>query len=194
MGGHRNSYGYGDDEYHYSYSSTPPRSRYPEFSRNLDKDHVRTAARPDRGREIGYNDRPARRHYDDYGDRKQHDEAMYRREDRPSRHRGRSLHNEEDAEYRWRGGRHRSRPSVRAHSEHRLVEAATAGLAAGVTEVVRARHDSDRGRRAVTAAISAAAVDALVSKGDERNRGRHLVESAVGGLLIDRLANGRSAK
>ncbi|TFB00476.1 hypothetical protein CCMA1212_007570 [Trichoderma ghanense] len=193
MSRHRGSRGYIDDEHRYSSSRTRPLSQYPELARDTDKENFRTVVRPEREREIKHRDRPPRRRYDDYGDMSKHNGTRYHHhEGRSCRPRGRSLHNEDVVEHRRRG--HRPSGNTRAHSEHRLVEAATAALAAGVTEAVRARHDPNRSRRAVTAAVSAAAVDALASKGDEPKRGRHLVESAVSGLLIDRLANGRSGK
>ncbi|KAL7807419.1 hypothetical protein V8C26DRAFT_414782 [Trichoderma gracile] len=179
-----------DDEQQYSSPHTRPLSRYSELARGTGKEYPKTTVRPKRVCEIDYRDKPVRRQYDGCDDRSRHDEARHR----PSRRRCHSLHTKNDVEYRRRGDRHRSKATARTQGEHRLVEAATAGLAAGVTEAVRARHDPDRSRRAVTAAVSAAAVDALASNGDERKRGRHLVESAVSGLLIDRLANRRSGK
>lgn len=192
MSRYRDSYDYGDDEYRYSSCDARPLRRYPKLARGTDKEQPRAAVRPEGVREIDYHDRPAGRQYDDYGERSKHKEARHRREGRPSRQRVRSFHNENDVEYRRRGDHHRSQANTRTRSEHGLVEAATAGLAAGVTEAMRARHDPNRTRRAVTAAVTAAAVDALASNGDKRKRGRHLVESAVSGLLVDRLVNGRS--
>ncbi|KAL7940195.1 hypothetical protein V8C42DRAFT_363650 [Trichoderma barbatum] len=199
MPSHRSSYEYRDDEIHYGFSSSPPPRRLYEFAHAGDG-HLREARKiaksgarlPERERVVEYYDRPSPNHHNQHGERHRADEAMSYREVRQSRRRGRSLHNEDDVDYRRHGGHHHHRPHTRAHSEHRLVEAATAALTAGVTEAVRARHDPDRSRRAVTAAVSAAAVDALVSKGEDRKSGRHIAESAVSGLLIDRLANGRS--
>lgn len=202
MPARRDTYDSSDDEHRHSYSYTPPSKRYPRPTRDSDKHRLSrtrrtassTVARPEKERDVDYDDRTARRHYKNYDERAKNEEEMYHREARRSGRRGRSLHNEDDAEYRQRGDRYRSRTRTRARSEGRLVEAAKAGLVAGVTEAVRVRHDSNRARRAVTAAVSAAAVDAFVSKGDDRHRGRHLVESAVSGLLIDRLANGQSRR
>lgn len=151
-------------------------------------------AQPDRGREIDcYNISSRRpRHY---GDEHRHDELISYRDVGQSRRRGRSLHSEDSIHDRRHGRYHyRGSSRVRSHSEHRLAEAATAALTAGLTEAVRARHNPDRFKRTITAAVGAAAVDAFVSKGKDQKNGRHIAESAVGGLLIDRLAHGRSKK
>ncbi|KAL7911503.1 hypothetical protein GGI35DRAFT_442965 [Trichoderma velutinum] len=198
---HRSSYEYSDDEIRYGTPHSPPRDRHYEFAHPVEEGHFRevketaksTARRPDRERPVEYYDRPGRRHRNQHGDRHGKEE-MSHREIRQSGRRGRSLHNEDDVEYRRRGDHRHHRSRTRARSEHRLVEVATAALTAGVTEAIRARHDPERSRRAVTAAVSAAAMDAFVSKEDNRKSGRHIVESAVGGLLVDRLANGRSRK
>ncbi|KAL6799700.1 hypothetical protein J3E68DRAFT_396482 [Trichoderma sp. SZMC 28012] len=193
----RSSDEYSDDDIRYGTSHSPPPGRRYGSTHPIEEDHFRevksTTRRPGRERVVDYHDRQTRRHHNHHGGRHGQDEAMSYREVRQSGRRGRSLHNEDDVEYRRRDHRHH-RSRTRARSEHRLVEVATAALTAGVTEAIRARHDPERSRRAVTAAVSAAAMDAFVSKDDDRKRGRHIVESAVGGMIVDRLANGRSRK
>ncbi|KAL7952698.1 hypothetical protein V8C34DRAFT_318822 [Trichoderma compactum] len=187
-----------DDEIRYGISHSPPPSQLYEYTHPVEEGHFcevkSTARRLGRERVIDYHDRSIRRHHNHYGGRHGQDGATSYREVRQSGHRGRSLHNEDDVEYRRRGDHRHHRSRTRARSEHRLVEVATAALTAGVTEAVRARHDPERSRRAVTAAVSAAAMDAFVSKDDDRKRGRDIVESAVGGMIVDRLANGRSKR
>ncbi|KAL6818081.1 hypothetical protein GGI42DRAFT_335 [Trichoderma sp. SZMC 28013] len=194
----RSSDEYRDDGIRYGISHSPPPSQLYEFTHPVEEGHFRevksTARRPGSERVIDYHDRSIRKHRNHHGGRHGQDEAMSYREVRQSGRCGRSLHNEDDVEYRRRGDHRHHRSRTRARSEHRLVEVATAALTAGVTEAIRARHDPERSRRAVTAAVSAAAMDAFVSKDDDRKRGRHIVESAVGGMIVDRLANGRSRK
>ncbi|KAK4065864.1 uncharacterized protein Triagg1_8416 [Trichoderma aggressivum f. europaeum] len=194
----RSSYEYSDDEMRYGVSHPSRPSRLYESSHPVKEGHFRevksTARGPERERVVEHHDRPVRRHHNQHSGRHGQGEIMPHREARQSGRRGRSLHNEDDVEYRKRGDHHHHRSHTRARSENRLVEVATAALTAGVTEAIRARHDPERSRRAVTAAVSAAAMDALVSKDDDGKRGRHIVESAVGGMIVDRLANGRSRK
>ncbi|KAL6694259.1 hypothetical protein J3F84DRAFT_378988 [Trichoderma pleuroticola] len=194
----RGSYEYSDDEIRYGVSHPSPPSRLYESTHPVKEGHFReaksTARGSERERAVEYYDRPMRRHHNQHSSRHGQDEITPYREVRQSGRRGRSLHNEDDVEYRRRGDHRHHQSRTRARSEHRLVEVATAALTAGVTEAIRARHDPERSRRAVTAAVSAAAMDALVSKDDDRKRGRHIVESAVGGMIVDRLANGRSRK
>jgi len=47
-----------------------------------------------------------------------------------------------------------------------------------------------KGRRIVTAAISAAGIDALLDKNTDGKSKRHIVKSIIGGLVINRLVNG----
>lgn len=204
-GRHRNTYADYYDEADYRPSRSP--SRFHQFVHAVHdgqfheaKDIAKSAVkRQGTGREVepydyyDYYERPTRHHHDDYSYGSRHrDSDYYYDGDYPER-RGRSLHSE-DRHYgrRMDDSRHHRQPRARSHSENRIKEAATAALAAGITEAVRSRHSQDQSKRAITAAVGAAAVDAFVSNGEGRKKGRHIAESAVSGLLIDRLANGRS--
>jgi len=147
-------------------------------------------AKQHRGREFYCE--PKLQHHSHYGNSHSRDESISYRDERQSRRRCRSLHSENDTYVRKRDHQHHNgRRRAHSHDGQHLTEVATAALLAGLTETVRAGHNSNRSRRAVTAAIGAAAVDAFASKGNVRGQGSQITKSLIGGLLIDRLANGR---
>ncbi|KHO01926.1 uncharacterized protein MAM_00927 [Metarhizium album ARSEF 1941] len=142
--------------------------------------------------EAAFSDRLTRRCHDDAPGRGHRDADYHGYEGRRPRP-GPSRHMEErHVGRRERSSHRREQPRARCQSENRVKEAATAALAAGLAEAIKSRHSRDQSKRAITAAVGAAAVDAFVSNGEEHGKGRHIAESAVSGLLIDRLAHGSS--
>ncbi|KAI9875067.1 MAG: hypothetical protein M1823_007552, partial [Watsoniomyces obsoletus] len=80
-------------------------------------------------------------------------------------------------------------------------EALKAALLAGVAEAVRARKEpggwgGDKGKRVLTAAISAGGVDGILShnRGDKDHSTRDVIGSAVAGLATNRIVNGPRSK
>ncbi|OAQ65872.2 hypothetical protein VFPPC_14252 [Pochonia chlamydosporia 170] len=192
-GRHRETYAEYHDNTDYRPSRSP--SRFDQFVHAVNnsqfheaKDIAKSAVtRHGTGREVepyaydyyDYHERPTRRHHDDYTYGSGHRHSDYYDREYPSR-RGRSLHSD-DRHYSRRADdtRHHRQVRARSHSENRIKEAATAAIAAGLTEAVRSRHSRDQSRRAITAAVGAAAVDAFVSNGEDRKKGRHIAESAL---------------
>lgn len=159
-----------------------------------------SVSRPEKSREVvtydyyDNHDQPTHQHHEYFEYDKKHGNHRYYREEDHHLPRGRSLHSEDRYYNRRRDSSHERRHKRATSHENRITEAATAALAAGLTEAVRSRHSRDQSKRAITAAIGAAAVDTFVSNGRDRNKGRHIAESAASGLLIDHLANGRSRR
>jgi hypothetical protein len=70
---------------------------------------------------------------------------------------------------------------------------------AGAAEAIRARKDPGewtgaKGRRVLTAAISAGGVDGLIDRDPNKHEGRHVVESVLAGLATNHLVNGSRSK
>ncbi|KAJ5151964.1 hypothetical protein N7492_010259 [Penicillium capsulatum] len=91
---------------------------------------------------------------------------------------------------RDRGGRrHRER------SEQRIAQAARAALTAGAVEAFRSRKEPGewtgaKGKRVLTAAVTAAGTDGLVDKDPNKHSKRHVVESTLAGLAANHFMNG----
>ncbi|KAJ5587738.1 uncharacterized protein N7459_003503 [Penicillium hispanicum] len=110
-----------------------------------------------------------------------------------SRHRGRSYsassRSRSRSGSRDRGHRHRER------SQQRIAQAARAALISGAVEAFRARKDpgewtGEKGKRILTAAVTAAGTDGLVDKDPKRHSKRHVVESTLAGLAASHFLNG----
>lgn len=124
------------------------------------------------------------------------DDYDYDRDYRGGRSRGRE------------GRRHRSYscsvPRSRSRGRHakredQLAQAVKAALVAGAAEAFRARKDpgswtGEKGKRVLTAAISAGGVDGLIDRDPNRHGGRHVVESVLAGLATNYLVNGGRSK
>lgn len=70
---------------------------------------------------------------------------------------------------------------------------------AGAAEAFRARKDpgswtGEKGKRVLTAAISAGGVDGLIDRDPNKHGGRHVVESVLAGLATNHLVNGGRSK
>lgn len=107
-----------------------------------------------------------------------------------SRHRGRG------GDRRRRGSSSRSRSSSRSVDQSKKVQQAIkAAVIAGATEAIRSRKEpggwsGEKGKRVLTAAISAGGVNELLNKDPHKKGTRHTVEAVVGGLVGNRLLNG----
>lgn len=76
-----------------------------------------------------------------------------------------------------------------------MQQALKAAVIAGATEAMRSRKEpggwtGEKGKRVLTAAISAGGITELVSKDPDKKGARHTVEAVVGGLVGNRLLNG----
>ncbi|EPS32172.1 hypothetical protein PDE_07132 [Penicillium oxalicum 114-2] len=124
--------------------------------------------------------------------------------DRTDRRRGRS-----SSRYRSRGrdyssSRSRSRSHSRsrrrdhrdrAKSQEKLVQAARAALTAGAVEAFKSRNDPGKwagakGKRVLTAAVTAAGTDGLLDKDPNKHSGRHVIESTLAGLAASHFVGG----
>lgn len=122
-----------------------------------------------------------------------------------SRSRSRSRDRDSRARSRRRRGSSsssgsRSRGKSRNGKKERGAEALKAALLAGVVEAVRARKEpggwgGEKGKRVLTAAVSAGGVDGILShnrSGDHSTR--DVIGSAVAGLATNRIVNGARSK
>ncbi|KKK15449.1 hypothetical protein AOCH_007239 [Aspergillus ochraceoroseus] len=86
----------------------------------------------------------------------------------------------------------------RPHSdkgEQRITQAVKAALTAGAIEAFRVRKEPGewtgaKGRRVLTAAITAGGTDGLVDRDPSRHSKRHIIESTLTGLATNRIVNG----
>lgn len=123
--------------------------------------------------------------------------------------RSRSRSRDRDHRARSRNGRGRSSSSSRSRGGKRdksrgraqVTEALKAALLAGVGEAVRARKEpggwgGDKGKRVLTAAISAGGVDGILShnRGDKDHSTRDVIGSAISGIATSRIVNGPRSK
>lgn len=105
--------------------------------------------------------------------------------------RGRSRRYHSDSRSRSRGHR--------AKSEARIAQAMKAALAAGAAEAFRVRSQpgpwtGDKGKRVLTAAVSAGGVDGLIDRDPNKHGGRHVLESILAGMATNHLVNGSRSK
>ncbi|EEA20589.1 conserved hypothetical protein [Talaromyces marneffei ATCC 18224] len=87
----------------------------------------------------------------------------------------------------------------RAKSEARIAQAMKAALAAGAAEAFRVRSmpgpwTGEKGRRVLTAAVSAGGVDGLIDRDPNKHGGRHVLESILAGMATNHLVNGGRSK
>ncbi|KAJ5939574.1 hypothetical protein N7466_002708 [Penicillium verhagenii] len=101
-----------------------------------------------------------------------------------------------DSRSRSRGGGDRDRERRRRErSEGRISQAARTALTAGAVEAFRARKEPGewtgaKGKRILTAAVTAAATDGLVDKDPKKHSKRHMIESTLAGLAANHFVNG----
>ncbi|KAE8348288.1 hypothetical protein BDV28DRAFT_164671 [Aspergillus coremiiformis] len=103
-------------------------------------------------------------------------------------HHGRS-HSYSPSPTRSRSRRRRER------SEQRIAQAMKAALTAGAVEAFRVRNEpgewtGEKGKRILTAALTAGGTDGLVDRDPNKHSKRHIIESTLAGLAANRLVNG----
>ncbi|KAJ5794188.1 hypothetical protein N7457_000787 [Penicillium paradoxum] len=112
----------------------------------------------------------------------------------PSRHRHRS-YSRSPSDSRSRSRHHGSRR--RDKSEQRIVQAARAALTAGAVEAFKQRKQPGdwagaKGKRVLTAAVTAGGADGLVDKDPKKHGTRHVLESTLAGLAASHFIGGGS--
>jgi hypothetical protein len=104
--------------------------------------------------------------------------------------------------------RDRSSSSSRSRSRRRggkprgkedLAQVIKAAVAAGAAEAFRSRHQpggwaGDKGKRVLTAAITAGGVDKLIDRDPHKHGKRNVIGSALAGLATNRLVNGSRSR
>ncbi|GIC92075.1 uncharacterized protein Aud_008532 [Aspergillus udagawae] len=120
-----------------------------------------------------------------------------------SRHRdhsrGRS-HGHHGRSHSYSPSRSRSRDRHRrGKSEQRMAQAVRAALTAGAVEAFRVRKEPGewagaKGKRVLTAAITAAGTDGLVDRDPNKHSKRHIIESTLAGLAANHFVNGPRSK
>ncbi|PKX94348.1 uncharacterized protein P174DRAFT_460425 [Aspergillus novofumigatus IBT 16806] len=120
-----------------------------------------------------------------------------------SRHRdhsrGRS-HGHHGRPHSYSPSRSRSRDRHRRDkSEQRMAQAARAALTAAAVEAFRVRKEpgewtGDKGKRVLTAAVTAAGTDGLVDRDPNKHSKRHIIESTLAGLAANHFVNGPRSK
>ncbi|KAJ5589158.1 hypothetical protein N7537_011836 [Penicillium hordei] len=117
-----------------------------------------------------------------------------------SRHRNRSYSrssSDSRSRSRHRGSRKRDGGSKRDKSEQRIAQAARAALTAGAVEAFKQRKEpgewaGTKGKRVLTAAVTAGGTDGLVDKDPSKHGTRHVVESTLAGLAASHFVGGGS--
>lgn len=115
--------------------------------------------------------------------------------ERSERGRGRSSSHHRGRDYSSSRSRNRSRGNHRERSEQRLAQAARAALTAGAVEAFKSRKEPGswtgaKGKRILTAAVTAAGADGLLDKDPNKHSGRHVVESTLAGLAASHFVGG----
>lgn len=123
-----------------------------------------------------------------------------RHSDRTDRGRARSSSRRRGRDYSSSRSRSRSRSrdrdrNHRQRSEQRIAQAARAALTAGAVEAFKSRKDPGewtgaKGKRILTAAVTAAGADGLLDKDPKKHSGRHVVESTLAGLAASHFVGG----
>ncbi|QQK46682.1 Xanthine uracil permease family [Penicillium digitatum] len=121
---------------------------------------------------------------------------------RDDRGRGRSQSHRRHRSYSRSSSDSRSRSrhrgsSKRDKSEQRIIQAARAALTAGAVEAFKQRKEpgewaGTKGKRVLTAAITAGGTDGLVDKDPSKHGTRHVIESTLAGLAASHFIGGGS--
>ncbi|PYH90652.1 hypothetical protein BO71DRAFT_412442 [Aspergillus ellipticus CBS 707.79] len=115
------------------------------------------------------------------------------------RDRGRS-HGRDHRSYSYSPSPTRDRSRHRRDkSEQRIAQAVRAALAAGAVEAFRVRKDpgewtGEKGKRILTAAITAGGTDGLVDRNPDKHSKRHIIESTLAGLAANHFINGSRSR
>ncbi|KAJ5821887.1 uncharacterized protein N7525_011171 [Penicillium rubens] len=112
----------------------------------------------------------------------------------PSRHRHRHRSYSRSPSDSRSPSRHRG-GSKRDKSEQRIAQAARAALTAGAVEAFKQRKEpgdwaGSKGKRVLTAAVTAGGTDGLVDKDPNKHEKRHVIESTLAGLAASHFVNG----
>ncbi|KAJ5527693.1 hypothetical protein N7513_011852 [Penicillium frequentans] len=121
--------------------------------------------------------------------------AASRGRDRDGRGRDSSRHRRYSSDSRSRSRSRDRERKRRERSEGRISQAARAALTAGAVEAFRSRKDpgewtGEKGKRILTAAVTAAGTDGLVDRDPNKHSKRHMVESTLAGLAATHFVNG----
>ena len=116
--------------------------------------------------------------------------ATGKAKDRSRHHRDRSSSSSRSRSRRG-GGRPRGKEDI--------AQALKAAITAGATEAMRSRNQpggwaGDKGKRVLTAAISAGGVDKLIDRDPNKHGTRNVIGSALAGLATNRLVNGSRSR
>ncbi|GAB1196296.1 hypothetical protein APSETT444_005565 [Aspergillus pseudonomiae] len=188
MGG-RGSY-YDDPDYHHSRHSR--RSKRYDYDDPRDR-HRRSQRSPSSSRS------PPRRQRKSLSEQAMEALGMGSAASSASKHhehrRGRS-HGHHSRSYSYSPSPTRSRSRHRRdRSEQRIAQAMKAAITAGAVEAYRVRKEPGdwtgaKGKRILTAALTAGGTDGLVDRDPNKHSKRHIIESTLAGLAANHLVNG----
>lgn len=112
-------------------------------------------------------------------------------------------HHDRDSS-RSRKSHHHHRHSSSSRKRHdktdeQLAQAVKAALVAGAAEALRSRKEpgdwtGEKGRRILTAAITAGGTDGLLDRDPDKHNKRHIIESVLAGLATNRVVNGKRSR
>ncbi|KAF7586234.1 hypothetical protein BBP40_009218 [Aspergillus hancockii] len=110
------------------------------------------------------------------------------------RSRGRT-HGHHSRSYSYSPSPTRSKSRRRERSEQRIAQAMKAALTAGAVEAFRVRKEpgewtGEKGKRILTAAITAGGTDGIVDRDPNKHSKRHIIESTLAGLAANHFVNG----
>ncbi|KAE8394332.1 hypothetical protein BDV23DRAFT_147737 [Aspergillus alliaceus] len=190
MGGGHRSY-YDDPDYHHSRHSRrsrrhdyddPPGDRYRRTQRSLS-----SSRSP-----------PPRRRRKSFSEQAMEALGMGSTTSSASKHRDHSRgrpHGHHRRSYSYSPSPTRSKSRRRERSEQRIAQAMKAALTAGAVEAFRVRKEpgewtGDKGKRILTAALTAGGTDGLVDRDPNKHSKRHIIESTLAGLAANHFVNG----
>jgi hypothetical protein len=110
---------------------------------------------------------------------------------------GRSRHHRDRSSSSSRSRSHRGGGKQRGKEE--IAQALKAAVTAGAAEAMRSRNQpggwgGEKGKRVLTAAISAGGVDKLIDRDPNKHGTRNVIGSALAGLATNRLVNGSRSR
>ncbi|KAL5357039.1 hypothetical protein BJX96DRAFT_143825 [Aspergillus floccosus] len=168
----RHSKHYDDRHGHYKYSRSPSTSRSPPRRRRKSLSEQALSALG-----LGSAAASGSRHHE------------------RSRSRGRRNHHGQSYSYSPSPTRGHRSSHHRAKSEQRIAQAVKAAVTAGAVEAFRLRKDKgewtgEKGKRILTAALTAGGTDGLVDRDPNKHSKRHIIESTLAGLAANHFVNG----
>ncbi|KAG2415535.1 hypothetical protein HFD88_006726 [Aspergillus terreus] len=168
----RHSRHHDDRRGHYKYSRSPSSSRSPPRRRRKSLSEQALSALG-----LGSAAASGSRHHERSRSRGRRD------------HHGRSYSYSPSPTRGHRGSHHRDK------SEQRIAQAVKAAVTAGAVEAFRLRKDKgewtgEKGKRILTAALTAGGTDGLVDRDPGKHSKRHIIESTLAGLAANHFVNG----